>query len=285
MIDYACSLAMTALALLVAAAYTHRVSRRGAASHPRIDRAGSSPFLGKGLMQMGYWAMAPLASACIALGITANAVSWFSLASGAAAAFELARGHMGVGAALALISSVCDALDGMIARETGTASDSGEVLDATVDRYVELLFFAGLAYGVRADGALLGLVLASTAAAVMVSYASAKAEAFQVVAPRGAMRRQERAVYLVLGAALTPVASVARVHWGLPLFTDRAPLVIALSLVAIVGNASAIRRLHWVARAVRELSGARSVATARELGDTRRFSSDDAHATAGDLVR
>ena len=283
MIDCACSLAIAALALVVGAAYARRVSRAGVASHPRVDRAGSSPFLGKGLMQMGYWAMAPLASACIALGVSANAVSWCSLACGAAAALGLARGHMGLGAAFAMASAVCDALDGMIARETGTASDSGEVLDATVDRYVELLFFAGLAYGVRADGALLGLVLFATAAAVMVSYATAKAEAFQVVAPRGAMRRQERAVYLVLGAALTPLASTVRIHWGLPTWTDRAPLVVALSLVSIVGNASAIRRLQYVARAVRSCDGARSIGP-RQIGDTRRFS-DDAHATAGDLVR
>jgi phosphatidylglycerophosphate synthase len=192
MIDLAFSLTLVAMTLVVAVAYAGRVSRAGAARHSRIERAGSSPLLGKSAMEMGYWAMRPAARACVALGVSANAVSLVSLGLAVLAGVALAAGAFGVGAALSLLSSAGDALDGMIARDTGTASDSGEVLDAAVDRYAELFFFGGVAYFERFDGFTLILALTATAGAIMVSYSSAKGEALHVPVPRGAMRRQER---------------------------------------------------------------------------------------------
>jgi phosphatidylglycerophosphate synthase len=248
--DLACSSALGALAAAVTIAYAVRVSRRGAARFARVDRAGRSPLLGRSAMQMGYWAMRPVAHGLAAAGIGANAVSWASLALAAAAGASLAVGRFGLGAALSLASSSCDALDGMIARETATASEAGEVLDATIDRYAELFFFGGVALHERRSPALLLLTLAATAGAVMVSYATAKAESLRVEAPRGAMRRPERAVYLVLGAALVPIAAAARARWGLEPWVEQAPLAAVLSLVAVVGNASAIARLAAVARDV-----------------------------------
>ncbi len=279
MIDRACSLTLIAILLVVSAAYAARVARVGAARHSRIDRAGGSPLLGKGPMQMGYWAIRPAAAACVALGIGPNAVSWGSLALGAGAGFALALGHFGVGAALGFVSSVCDALDGMIARETGAATDAGEVLDASVDRYTELFFLGGLVFSARYDPLAVGLALAATAGSIMVSYSSAKAEAFRVEVPRGAMRRQERAVYLVLGAALTPLAAGAAARWALPAWIDHLPLLSALALVAVVGNVSAVRRLHAIARAVR----AHSRSPVREPNSSKELPRD-AHATAGDAL-
>ena len=279
MIDRACSLGLVAVMLAVSAAYAARVSRVGAARHSRVDRAGGSPLLGKGPMQMGYWAMRPVASACLAMGIGANTVSWASLAFGAGAGVSFALGHFGVGAAFGFVSSVCDALDGMIARETGTASDAGEVLDAAVDRYTELFFLGGLVFSARYDDLAVGLVLAATAGSVMVSYATAKAEAFRVEVPRGAMRRQERAVYLVLGAALTPLAAGAVVRWALPAWLGHLPLFSALALVATVGNVSAVHRLHAIARAVRKPSRS----PLREPNNSQELPRD-AHAATGDAL-
>ena len=192
---------------------------------------------------------------------------------------SLALGHFGVGAAFGFVSSICDALDGMIARETGTASDAGEVLDAAVDRYTELFFLGGLVFSVRSDALSVGLALAATAGSIMVSYATAKAEAFRAFVPRGAMRRQERAVYLVLGAALTPLAVGAVARWGLPNWVGHLPLLSALALVAVVGNVSAVHRLHALARAVRTpwKSESREPHGSKELPR-------DAHAAAGDAL-
>ncbi len=280
MLDLACSLLLLAATLVVAVAYAGRVSRAGAARHARIERAGSSPLLGKGAMEMGYWAMRPAARACIALGIGANAISWASLALAAGAGLALALGHFGVGAALSVVSSVCDALDGLVARETGTASDSGEVLDAAVDRYAELMFLGGIVFFARLDAVTVVLALAATAGAIMVSYATAKAEALHVQAPRGAMRRQERAVYFVLGTALVPVLAAAAARWGLPAWIDRIPLLLTLGLVAVVGNVSAVRRLAAIARAVRKPQPARDP----EVDDAESLARN-AHVPAGDALR
>jgi phosphatidylglycerophosphate synthase len=277
--DLAFSLTLAAMTLVVAVAYAGRVSRAGAAKHSRVDRAGSSPLLGKSAMEMGYWAMRPAARACVALGVSANAVSLASLVLAGFAGLALGAGALGVGAALSLLSSAGDAVDGMIARETGTASESGEVLDAAVDRYAELFFFGGIAYLERFDGFMLGLTLAATAGAIMVSYSTAKAEALHVVAPRGAMRRQERAVYLVVGTALVPIAAAVCERAALPVWIARAPLVAVLAIVAIVGNVSAVRRLRAVAEAVRRPEPLR----AQSPEGANRLARE--HAATGDAVR
>jgi phosphatidylglycerophosphate synthase len=237
-------------------------------------------------MHMGYWAMRPVARTLVAAGVTANAVSWASLALAAAAGALLAAGHFGVGAALSLASSSCDALDGMVARETATASAAGEVLDATIDRYAELLFFAGVAIHERESAVMLGLTLAATAGAVMVSYATAKAESLLVEVPRGAMRRPERAVYLVLGAGLVPVVAFVRTRCGLSPWVDMLPLAFVLALVAVVGNASAVARLASVARQVRIRPSAgadRPTVTARPEGAVTL--AGDAHGAAPTALR
>jgi putative flippase GtrA len=82
----------------------------------------------------------------------------------------------------------------------------------------------------------------------MTSYATAKAEALRVDIPRGAMRRPERALYLTLGVALTPIASAlagARGPW-----VAHAPMLAALLVVAVVANASAAHRLRALLRAL-----------------------------------
>jgi phosphatidylglycerophosphate synthase len=288
MVDLACSTALLSLALLVALAYGVRVVRHGAARFARVNREGRSPLLGQPVMQMGYWAMRPLARAACALGITANAVSWTSLVLAAAAGLAFSTGHFGLGAVLSLVSSSCDALDGMIARETATASQAGEVLDAAIDRYAELLFFAGVAVWLRRSAPLLLVTLAATAGAVMVSYATAKAESLQIAAPRGAMRRPERAVYLVVGALLVPVAAWLRTAWGGPSWIDVAPLAASLTLVAAIGNFSAVARLAAVARQARELPAGdadRSAAARPERGTGGITLAGDVQCTAPSAFR
>lgn len=244
------------LAIVGAAAALHslRVLFRGATRNERVERAGASPLLGRTPMEAAYWALGPLASACVALGISANAITGASLLLGLGAGALLATGHFGLAASVTALASIADALDGMVARASHTSSDAGEVFDAAVDRYVELFFLAGVALRVREDGWALGLCLAAILGSFMVSYSTAKAEALQIVAPRGAMRRAERAVVLFAGAALTPFAGA----WGasgegasrLAIL----PMLVAVALVALVSNVSAARRLAAVARAVRARS-------------------------------
>jgi len=263
-IDLNTSLALLALTAAAGLAYYLRVRRLGAARNARVEKAGSSVLLGKGAMEGAYHYLDPVARLAISLGLTANAVTLISLFIALAGAVAIALGHFGVGGALTVAAALGDAVDGIIARRTGTASDAGEVFDAAVDRYEEFFFLGGLAFWFREDPLALGLALLTALGSFMVSYGTAKAEALQVDAPRGAMRRAERAVYLTLGVVLAPVAAAAAARLGLaaptlalgPSGQDAAewfgsvPILLSLALVGVVSNVSAARRLAAVARAV-----------------------------------
>jgi CDP-diacylglycerol---glycerol-3-phosphate 3-phosphatidyltransferase len=257
--DALCSISLFALLSAIAIAYGVRTLVRGAARYDRVATDQGSALLGQGPMNIGYWALQPIGSFFVRIGISANAVSWGSLALGASAGTAIALGHFGLGSVLASACASCDALDGMVARKSGTASDAGEVLDAAIDRWVEFLFLGGIAVAYRASPWRLVLVLFALLGSFMVSYATAKAEALQVAAPRGAMRRTERAVYLLFGAALTPlvpfitpsvVSNAAARLSALDGLRD-APMIAALALVAVVANASAVGRLSRAAALVR----------------------------------
>jgi phosphatidylglycerophosphate synthase len=260
--DAAYAALVAALALVILIAYALYAWLRGTPRFARVDRMGPSPMLGKRWLEVGYFALGPAARACIALGIGPNAVSWLSFLLGAGAGLALALGRFGLGAALALLSNACDALDGLVARETGVASDAGEVLDATIDRYNELVFLGGLCWYYGAERVLVALCVAALGGSFMVSYSTAKAEALGVEAPRGSMRRPERSLYLILGAVSTSLLG----GWGVARFAE-APMLAALAWVAVVSNASAVLRLAAVARAVRERDRARRRAVDERVAD------------------
>jgi CDP-diacylglycerol--glycerol-3-phosphate 3-phosphatidyltransferase len=222
----------------------------------RIERGGSSALLGRGVQRVAYRALEAIAPSLTRAGITANAVTLASVPFAAAAALAFAYEHYGVGALLGGVAYACDAVDGMIARATGTASDAGEVLDAVCDRVCEAMMLGGLAIAWRGSTALLAVALLAELAACQVTLASAKADGFPAARPRvarGLMRRAERAAYLVGAAALSGVLRDALpAQAGATLApAARIPLVAAMALVAVLGNASALSRLLGLARALR----------------------------------
>jgi CDP-diacylglycerol---glycerol-3-phosphate 3-phosphatidyltransferase len=198
---------------------------------------------------MGYWALQPLARACLWARLSASGITALSLGLGAAAGVALVLGHLGLAGALAAAASLGDALDGLVARATGTATRRGALFDAAVDRYGEFFFVGGLALHYHEDQLELAVALLALLGSFMVSYGSAKAEALGVPAPRGAMRRAERAAYLCTGALLSPIASALATRAELAPWVAEAPMLAALALVAVVSNVSAVRRLEAVARA------------------------------------
>lgn len=231
--------------------YLLRVIVKGRAHFSRVDRQGASALLSREVMEGFYWFLQPLGKLLVWCRITANGVSWASLVFAILAGCCLAFGHFGFGAAFATISAMMDSLDGLVARMSGTASDAGEVLDATVDRYSEFLFLGGLVVYYREIPVLMILCMLALVGSYMVSYSSAKAEALHVKVPAGSMRRPERSLYLILGAALSPIT----IPWleatrELPIPIGH-PMVAALCLVAVLANVSAVERLWAVAREVR----------------------------------
>jgi phosphatidylglycerophosphate synthase len=232
---------LLALLFVLVVAYTIRLLTIGQAHFERVDKQGGSRFLGKSFMQMGYWGLQPLAGFCIRFKFTPNQLTWFSLVLGIGAGAGLALGAFGWASLFATGAMLLDALDGLVARETGVASEAGEVLDAAIDRYVEFFFLAGLVLYYRFFWPAQSLVLLTLLGSFMVSYSTAKAEAMRVDLPAKGMRRPERVLYLVLGALLS-------IFFESPLAV---PMLVALALVAIFSNWTAARRFYFIAESVK----------------------------------
>jgi CDP-diacylglycerol--glycerol-3-phosphate 3-phosphatidyltransferase len=238
-----CALWVIALTL-----YGVRIAARGAFHSERVSKIGGTALVGRGIMDATYWAIEPVVRGLVALGVTPNGMTWSALAFGLGAGAALAVGWFGLATLLATMSTIGDILDGQIARLTGTGSDRGELLDAVVDRYTEFAFLAGLVIYLRDSWWQVALALGATLASFMVSYASAKAEALQVEAPRGLMRRHERSTYLIAGIGVVPLIGPVLVDHGIPYVT---PCLIALAVVAVIGNVAAVQRMVRIGRALR----------------------------------
>jgi CDP-diacylglycerol---glycerol-3-phosphate 3-phosphatidyltransferase len=203
--DQVYAYAVVVLCLGALAVCAVRVVLRGDVHYDRVNAVGGSALLSKRLVEMGYGTLLPLARLCHAHRITPDHISWASLAFGIGAGVALASGLLGLGGMLALFSGVGDILDGQVARLGKGGSSAGEILDASVDRYMEFFVIGGAAIFYRHHAGFLAVALLALLAAFMVSYATAKAEAMGVEPPKGAMRRHERGVYLIAGAVLSPI--------------------------------------------------------------------------------
>jgi phosphatidylglycerophosphate synthase len=232
-----------------AGGYALRSALRGRLRHARTEADGGSVFVGKPAMEIAYWLIGPVVNAVAALGATPNGVTLFSLLPAAGAGIALGYGWFALAALLAMIAQFADIVDGLLARKLGTASDAGEALDAAVDRYVELFFLGGLAVHYR-NHPMLVVVLAAIGGSFMVSYATAKAEALGVKAPRGVMRHGERVVYLLTAAAFTPFARELT-SAGTTVLLRELPIVLAVTIVAVVANLSVGQRFAAIIAALR----------------------------------
>lgn len=218
-------------------------------SEKRVEREQGLPVVGKAPMHAVYRALVPVGRALALAGVSANAVTLFSLVVAALAAVAIGMGHLGLGALVACVAALADAVDGIVARESGTASSLGRVLDTTVDRYVDALLLGGLAVHVRHDVVLLIVVLAAIVGSYMVSYASSIERELGLPDSSSAipMRRAHRLAYVLVGAALGPL--VARLVGAEHPDVGLVPIFVAVSAIAVVGNISAVRRLIVSARA------------------------------------
>jgi phosphatidylinositol phosphate synthase len=232
------------------AVFAARTAIRGRPRTERVERAGGSPFLGTWFMEYGYWVVGLLARPFIRAGVSPNFVSLLGLAVVISASVAIGLGSFGLGGWLLCLGSILDAVDGMVARAHGTASDGGEFLDATVDRYAETASFIGLVYYYNEVWWALASVLGALLGSLMVSYVRAKAESLGLDPPGGPMRRHERAVYLGVGCAMAPVLA----H-----FTERGAAhpnyhlaLVATTLIAVFANYSALVTIHGCVRALRD---------------------------------
>ncbi|MCY4464557.1 MAG: CDP-alcohol phosphatidyltransferase family protein [Chloroflexi bacterium] len=181
------------------------------------------------------------------LGVQADQVTMFGLLLVGLAALLLAHGAFLIGALLMLCSLPLDALDGAVARAAGREDRFGMVLDSTLDRYADGFIFAAFGYYFAGHGRM-DMLLAALAALVgsfLVSYIRARAEDAKVAvkATVGLFSRLERVIVLLV---MTFAAGI---------LDSVAPLEIGLLLLAAGTNFTALQRLRYVHRTLKDRGG------------------------------
>jgi CDP-diacylglycerol--glycerol-3-phosphate 3-phosphatidyltransferase len=155
-------------------------------------------------------------------GITADQLTAAGVTMAAAAAVAIGLGNLPLGLLFLVLASVPDALDGAVAKASGTASPRGAFFDSVADRVSDALLFGGVAWYLAGTnpGHLVMLPVAVLAASMLISYERARAEALGFNAKGGIMERAERLILLGLGllfeVLLVPVLALMLV---LTLFT------------------------------------------------------------------
>jgi CDP-diacylglycerol--glycerol-3-phosphate 3-phosphatidyltransferase len=111
------------------------------------------------------------------------------------------------GAALFVMGSVLDILDGALARSRGTGTPFGAFMDSTVDRVGEGFMLGAVALVLMRDGSEWGVALAIAAigGSFLVSYTRAKAESMGLKGDVGIGSRAERVVVITSGLVLAPL--------------------------------------------------------------------------------
>jgi CDP-diacylglycerol--glycerol-3-phosphate 3-phosphatidyltransferase len=224
-----------ALPALVLAAYGVRVAVAGRALDPRVQRESSTVLLGRFPIEAFHWALRGVGRAVSRSGISPDALTLTSLVISGASLPLAALGMLPAAGASLLFGAAFDALDGIVARERGVASDAGEVLDAVVDRYADAAPLMGLAVYYRDSVPALVLVLIALLGSMLVSYVRAKSEAMSLSLPGGLMRRHERIAYLTAGLLVGPLLPLASVPMAAPL------TLLAVGVVAVVSNIAAVQ--------------------------------------------
>ncbi|MEJ2758749.1 MAG: CDP-alcohol phosphatidyltransferase family protein [Anaerolineales bacterium] len=167
------------------------------------------------------------------LGIRPNMITLFGLIGTVIGTIFVASGNLMLGGFFILLMGPIDALDGAVARASGTVTRFGAFLDSVIDRYIESLIYAGLIFYFNGQQQTLGIMLSffSLVGSVLVSYARARAESLGIDTKIGILTRVERLV--VIG----------------PTIFFKIPLV-GVAVVAVLANFTALQRINHVKKQI-----------------------------------
>jgi CDP-diacylglycerol--glycerol-3-phosphate 3-phosphatidyltransferase len=142
-----------------------------------------------------------------------------------------------LGAAVFVVGSVLDILDGALARAGGKQTPFGAFIDSTTDRASEAFMLGAIALVFMRDGdeLALGLTIAAIAGSFLVSYTRARAEALALRGDVGIGSRAERVVVISAGLILAP--------WGV--------LPWAIAVLAATAWVTVLQRIFHVRRELR----------------------------------
>lgn len=160
--------------------------------------------IGGGAMRVINAMVRALASA----GVHPNVLTGIGVTINVACGVLFGTGEFFWAGIVLIVANLFDMLDGNVARLTGNVTRFGGFLDSSLDRLSDMVAFFGIIVfyaGNTPQHSILNVVLAGIGmiGSVMVSYSTARSEAFGVKANVGFLQRPERIVLLIIGALST----------------------------------------------------------------------------------
>ena len=141
------------------------------------------------------------------IGITANALTLAGIIISAIGALVIGQGNLFLGFIFLILTGLPDALDGAVAKASGTSSVRGAFFDSVSDRVTDIFLFSGIAWYLASNepGRIMMLPVAVMGSAMLISYQRAKAESLGFDAKGGIMERAERFIVLALGLIFSDI--------------------------------------------------------------------------------
>lgn len=189
--------------------------------------------------------LTPIARGLHGLGIRANTVTVVGFVLTVMGGALLATAQPAPALVLLLLGTLCDTLDGQLARAAGGGTRFGGFLDSTLDRLSDAaLAIAAIQLGVTLGDALLygdGLIL--LVASFLVSYIRAKAESLGEGASVGIAPREARIAVYLLGVTAWAVTGSSLLF------------AVAVAVAAFLATVTVIQRIAHMASALNEKKG------------------------------
>jgi CDP-diacylglycerol--glycerol-3-phosphate 3-phosphatidyltransferase len=136
------------------------------------------------------------------------------------------------GAAVFVVGSILDILDGALARAGGKSTPFGAFLDSTTDRVSEGFMLAAIAYVFAYENrdVFVVVAVAAVAGSFLVSYTRARAEALGLKGDVGIGSRAERVVVITAGLVLAPWGVLP---WAILLLTVTAWITVGQRVLSV----------------------------------------------------
>ncbi|HAW50252.1 TPA: CDP-alcohol phosphatidyltransferase family protein [bacterium] len=165
------------------------------------------------------------------IGISPNALSILGVIMSIFAGLSFSMGYFVCASISLVFAGLFDILDGSLARMNKT-NNFGVFLDSTLDRYSDSFVLFGIAYYFMEKNSFLVVVsLFALLGAYTTSYTRARAEKFIEMHGIGILERPERIILLIIGGLTR--------------------MDIVLWILAILGNITAIQRIIYVRRVLK----------------------------------
>jgi len=170
------------------------------------------------------------------IGLTPNMISAIGIVLAFLSALAYAEWRLNplyllLATVLLLLSGLCDALDGVLARLYQETTAFGGFLDSLLDRYADAVIYAGIMIGGLCD---VSWGLIALTGSLLVSYSRARAEAAGIkMESIGLAERAERIIILA-------IASIIAIFWS-----SKEVMNAAIILLAVLSNLTVLQRgLH-----------------------------------------